>query len=223
MVTPVRKGRGRGYRFTSTGPPFCTWWRRTPPRLSSEKRAVEKLLKSLRFTFRILGWIWIEFVFVSLELLRMSYLSFLLLSSDFLEISFCFVHFFVDYGVVLLWMVMAVPERSWLGWGWTDDSVHAAEAIGCPGMIQYADSLLDAWIFCLLVLLLYDNWSLLFGAQSVASRVAEEMGVKLGEEVGYTIRFEDITDAVSIYASCYCTTSVVVWCFFITPFVADKC
>ncbi|XP_047969918.1 probable pre-mRNA-splicing factor ATP-dependent RNA helicase DEAH9 [Salvia hispanica] len=31
--------------------------------------------------------------------------------------------------------------------------------------------------------------------QSVASRVAEEMGVKLGEEVGYTIRFEDITDA----------------------------
>uniref|UniRef100_A0A1D1ZDH0 RNA helicase n=1 Tax=Anthurium amnicola TaxID=1678845 RepID=A0A1D1ZDH0_9ARAE len=29
--------------------------------------------------------------------------------------------------------------------------------------------------------------------QSVASRVAEEMGVKLGEEVGYTIRFEDIT------------------------------
>ncbi|KAG6419209.1 hypothetical protein SASPL_121425 [Salvia splendens] len=31
--------------------------------------------------------------------------------------------------------------------------------------------------------------------QSVASRVAEEMGVKLGVEVGYTIRFEDITDA----------------------------
>ncbi|KAL9671491.1 hypothetical protein QQ045_009059 [Rhodiola kirilowii] len=29
--------------------------------------------------------------------------------------------------------------------------------------------------------------------QSVASRVAEEMGVKLGEEVGYTIRFEDVT------------------------------
>ncbi|XP_078431410.1 RNA helicase family protein [Wolffia australiana] len=29
--------------------------------------------------------------------------------------------------------------------------------------------------------------------QSVASRVAEEMGVKLGEEVGYTIRFEDMT------------------------------
>ncbi|CAI9087334.1 OLC1v1021384C1 [Oldenlandia corymbosa var. corymbosa] len=30
--------------------------------------------------------------------------------------------------------------------------------------------------------------------QSVASRVAEEMDVKLGEEVGYTIRFEDITN-----------------------------
>ncbi|KAI0492045.1 hypothetical protein KFK09_026310 [Dendrobium nobile] len=29
--------------------------------------------------------------------------------------------------------------------------------------------------------------------QSVASRVAEEMGVKIGEEVGYTIRFEDKT------------------------------
>ncbi|XP_058100669.1 probable pre-mRNA-splicing factor ATP-dependent RNA helicase DEAH9 isoform X2 [Magnolia sinica] len=30
--------------------------------------------------------------------------------------------------------------------------------------------------------------------QSVASRVAEEMGVKLGEEVGYTIRFENLTN-----------------------------
>lgn len=30
--------------------------------------------------------------------------------------------------------------------------------------------------------------------QSVASRVAEEMGVNLGEEVGYTIRFEDQTN-----------------------------
>uniref|UniRef100_A0A2N9FR51 RNA helicase n=1 Tax=Fagus sylvatica TaxID=28930 RepID=A0A2N9FR51_FAGSY len=28
----------------------------------------------------------------------------------------------------------------------------------------------------------------------VAARVAEEMGVKLGEEVGYTIRFEDLTN-----------------------------
>lgn len=30
--------------------------------------------------------------------------------------------------------------------------------------------------------------------QAVSSRVAEEMGVKLGEEVGYTIRFEDVTN-----------------------------
>lgn len=41
--------------------------------------------------------------------------------------------------------------------------------------------------------------------QAVASRVAQEMGVKLGEEVGYTIRFEDVTKPVSIslYTS-YC-------------------
>lgn len=32
--------------------------------------------------------------------------------------------------------------------------------------------------------------------QSVASRIAEEMGVKLGEEVGYVIRFEDVTTSV---------------------------
>ncbi|KAG6641343.1 probable pre-mRNA-splicing factor ATP-dependent RNA helicase DEAH9 isoform X1 [Carya illinoinensis] len=31
--------------------------------------------------------------------------------------------------------------------------------------------------------------------QAVAARVAEEMGVKLGEEVGYTIRFEDLTNS----------------------------
>ena len=30
-------------------------------------------------------------------------------------------------------------------------------------------------------------------ATTVAARVAEEMGVILGEEVGYTIRFEDVT------------------------------
>ncbi|CAI9269017.1 unnamed protein product [Lactuca saligna] len=30
---------------------------------------------------------------------------------------------------------------------------------------------------------------------SVAARLAEEMGVKLGEEVGYTIRFEDVTNS----------------------------
>lgn len=32
---------------------------------------------------------------------------------------------------------------------------------------------------------------------SVAKRVSEEMGVKLGEEVGYSIRFEDVTSKVS--------------------------
>lgn len=30
-------------------------------------------------------------------------------------------------------------------------------------------------------------------AMSVAQRVADEMDVKLGEQVGYTIRFEDCT------------------------------
>lgn len=70
--------------------------------------------------------------------------------------------------------------------------------------VQVWYSFLDAWISCLLVLLLYSNWGL-YGVQSVASRVAEEMGVKLGEEVGYTIRFEDITDVVSIYAYCHLT------------------
>lgn len=50
--------------------------------------------------------------------------------------------------------------------------------------------------------------SSLFGIQAVASRVAEEMGVKLGEEVGYTIRFEDVTNNVSItYVSNICVVS----------------
>lgn len=35
-------------------------------------------------------------------------------------------------------------------------------------------------------------------AMSVAKRVAEEMGVKLGEEVGYAIRFEDCSSPVSV-------------------------
>lgn len=35
----------------------------------------------------------------------------------------------------------------------------------------------------------------------VASRVAEEMGVKLGEEVGYTIRFEDMSKPVYLVAT----------------------
>lgn len=74
----------------------------------------------------------------------------------------------------------------------------------------------------LLVLLLYNNRSLLFGAQSVASRVAEEMGVKLGEEVGYTIRFEDITDAVSNYATSVDLYHMLLFHHTFTPFVADK-
>lgn len=35
-------------------------------------------------------------------------------------------------------------------------------------------------------------------AMSVAKRVSEEMGVKLGDDVGYAIRFEDVTSEVSI-------------------------
>lgn len=85
-----------------------------------------------------------------------------------------------------------------MGGQWTDDSLHAAKAIGSSGMMQTPDCFLDARNSGLLVHLHYNNRGL-YGVQSVASRVAEEMGVKLGEEVGYTIRFEDITDAVSIY------------------------
>lgn len=33
-------------------------------------------------------------------------------------------------------------------------------------------------------------------AMSVAKRVSEEMNVRLGEEVGYAIRFEDVTTEV---------------------------
>ena len=33
-------------------------------------------------------------------------------------------------------------------------------------------------------------------AMSVAKRVSEEMGVRLGEEIGYAIRFEDVTSEV---------------------------
>ncbi|KAI4373674.1 hypothetical protein MLD38_011775 [Melastoma candidum] len=32
-------------------------------------------------------------------------------------------------------------------------------------------------------------------AMSIAAGVSEEMGVKLGEEVGYSIRFEDVTSS----------------------------
>lgn len=36
-------------------------------------------------------------------------------------------------------------------------------------------------------------------AMSVAKRVADEMDVTLGETVGYTIRFEDGTQAARLY------------------------
>lgn len=36
-------------------------------------------------------------------------------------------------------------------------------------------------------------------AMSVAKRVADEMGCKLGDEVGYSIRFEDCTSDVSLH------------------------
>lgn len=42
---------------------------------------------------------------------------------------------------------------------------------------------------------------------SVAKRVAEEMGVVLGEEVGYSIRFEDCTSQSTIIK--YCTDGML--------------
>ncbi|KAK2966058.1 hypothetical protein RJ640_029990 [Escallonia rubra] len=55
----------------------------------------------------------------------------------------------------------------------------------------------DDWLFslfgsCTGIAVMYSLSS--SDAQTVASRVAEEMGVKLGQEVGYTIRFEDFTN-----------------------------
>ena len=35
-------------------------------------------------------------------------------------------------------------------------------------------------------------------AMSVAKRVSEEMGVELGQDVGYAIRFEDVTSEVGL-------------------------
>ena len=49
-------------------------------------------------------------------------------------------------------------------------------------------------------------------AMSVAKRVSEEMEVSLGEEVGYSIRFEDVTSKVS--AMLACTASTVHLCMF---------
>ena len=41
-------------------------------------------------------------------------------------------------------------------------------------------------------------------AMSVAARVAHEMGVKLGNEVGYLIRFEDCTSPMRAPFHCRC-------------------
>ncbi len=43
-------------------------------------------------------------------------------------------------------------------------------------------------------------------AMSVAKRVSEEMEVKLGEEVGYSIRFEDVTSKVRVQTKTYVHT-----------------
>ena len=41
-------------------------------------------------------------------------------------------------------------------------------------------------------------------AMSVAKRVSEEFGCKLGEEVGYAIRFEDVTSEVRKLSFRFC-------------------
>lgn len=38
---------------------------------------------------------------------------------------------------------------------------------------------------------------------SVAKRVSEEMGVELGQDVGYAIRFEDCTSEVDLFILMY--------------------
>ena len=44
-------------------------------------------------------------------------------------------------------------------------------------------------------------------AMSVAKRVSEEMDVALGDDVGYAIRFEDVTSEVSVcFFSWFCFT-----------------
>ena len=47
-------------------------------------------------------------------------------------------------------------------------------------------------------------------AMSVAARVAQEMGVKLGAEVGYSIRFEDCTSGTSaLPLPCRCPAAIL--------------
>lgn len=47
---------------------------------------------------------------------------------------------------------------------------------------------------------------------SVAKRVAEEMGCRLGSEVGYTIRFEDCTRFICLFF----------WLFFLSLFKQNR-
>ena len=46
--------------------------------------------------------------------------------------------------------------------------------------------------------------------QTVAARVAEEMNTKLGQEVGYSIRFEDVTTLVCLTLFCLCHHTEIV-------------
>ncbi|CCJ29373.1 unnamed protein product [Pneumocystis jirovecii] len=56
-------------------------------------------------------------------------------------------------------------------------------------------------------------------AMSVAARVAEEMGVKIGNEVGYSIRFEDCTSDKTIIK--YMTDGMLLREFLTTPDLSD--
>ncbi len=47
-------------------------------------------------------------------------------------------------------------------------------------------------------------------AMSVAKRVSEEFGCRLGQEVGYTIRFEDCTRYRAV-SHCYVVSGVCEW------------
>ena len=52
-------------------------------------------------------------------------------------------------------------------------------------------------------------------AMSVSRRVAEEMDVTIGEEVGYSIRFEDCSSARTVLK--YGFVTQLKYCFFFTP------
>ncbi len=48
-------------------------------------------------------------------------------------------------------------------------------------------------------------------AMSVAARVSQEMGVKLGNEVGYSIRFEDCTSDRTVIKCVPCLHGLLEW------------